>query len=230
MKAVVKKQQTVDALVESFKDATAVYLLNFQGITVEKDNALRKALAAKGVKYHAVKNTLLKRVLAALKVEGLDDQLTGATSVMVGFEDDPLLPAREIEAFHKANPDFLVAKSIYLDGKPMPGSEVVNLAKIPDRKGMIAMIVSMALGPGSTIAGQIKTLQEKLEKESGSEKLNNKPQTKTFKRNNRRNTSWQLISRHWAIKLLVLPFSKPRLWLTTSRKLTASKLLPVAPL
>jgi len=73
MKAVVKKQQTVDALVESFKGATAVYLLNFQGITVDKDNALRKALAAKGVKYHAVKNTLLKRVLEALKVEGLND-------------------------------------------------------------------------------------------------------------------------------------------------------------
>jgi len=156
MKAVVKKQQTVDALVESFKDATAVYLLNYQGITVEKDNALRKALAAKGVKYHAVKNTLLKRVLAALKVEGLDEMLTGATSVMVGFEEDPLLPAREIEAFHKANPE-------------MPGSEVVNLSKIPDRKGMIAQIVSIALGPGSTIAGQIKTLQEKLEKESGSD-------------------------------------------------------------
>ena len=169
MKAVVKKQQTVDALVESFKDATAVYLLNYQGITVEKDNALRKALASKGVKYHAVKNTLLKRVLAALKVEGLDDMLTGATSVMVGFADDPLLPAREIEAFHKANPDFLIAKSVFLDGKPMPGSEVVNLAKIPDRKGMIAQIVAIALGPGGTIAGQIKALQEKLEKESGSE-------------------------------------------------------------
>ena len=164
MKAVVKKQQTVDALVESFNGATAVYLLNYQGMTVEKDNALRKALASKGVKYHAVKNTLLKRVLAALK-----DLLTGATSVMVGFEEDPLLPAREIEAFHKANPDFLVAKSVYLDGKAMPGSEVVNLSKIPDRKGMIAQIVSIALGPGSTIAGQIKTLQEKLEKESGSE-------------------------------------------------------------
>ena len=125
-------------------------------MTVEKDNALRKALASKGVKYHAVKNTLLKRVLAALKVEGLDDLLTGATSVMVGFEEDPLLPAREIEA----NPDFLVAKSVYLDGKAMPGSEVVNLSKIPDRKGMIAQIVSIALGPGSTIAGQIKTSEK----------------------------------------------------------------------
>ena len=40
MKAVVKKQQTVDSLVESFNGATAVYLLNYQGMTVEKDNAI----------------------------------------------------------------------------------------------------------------------------------------------------------------------------------------------
>ena len=33
MKAVVKKQQTVDALVESFNGATAVYLLNYQGMS-----------------------------------------------------------------------------------------------------------------------------------------------------------------------------------------------------
>lgn len=167
MKAVVKKQQTVDAIVESFKDASAVYLLNYQGMTVDKDNALRRNLKAKGVQYRVVKNTLLKRVLEKLNVTGLDDALVGATSVMVGFADDPLLPAREIEAFHKANPDFLVAKSIFLDGEALPGSQVVNLSKIPDRKGMIAQVVSIILGPGSTIAGQLKTIQEKLEKDSG---------------------------------------------------------------
>ncbi len=167
MKAVVKKQQTVDAIVESFKGATAIYLLNYQGITVEKDSLLRRNLKAKGVKYCAVKNTLLKRVLAKLDVKGLDDALVGATSVMVGFEEDPLLPAREIEAFHKTNADFLIAKSIFVDGKMMPGSAVVNLSKIPDRKGILAQLVTIILGPGSTIAGQLKTITEKLEKEAG---------------------------------------------------------------
>lgn len=167
MKAVVKKQQTVDSIVESFKGATAIYLLNYQGITVEKDSQLRRNLKSKGVKYYAVKNTLLKRVLAKLDIKGLDDALVGATSVMVGFEEDPLLPAREIEAFHKTNADFLVAKSIFVDGKLMPGSAVVNLSKIPDRKGMLAQLVTIILGPGSTIAGQLKTITEKLEKEAG---------------------------------------------------------------
>lgn len=169
MKAVEKKQQTVDAIVESFKDAAAVYLLNFEGLTVEKDNAFRRSLRQKGVQYRAVKNTLLKRVLAKLGISGLDDALKGATSVMVGFSEDPLLPAREIEAFHKANPDLLLAKSLYVDGEVMPGSAVVNLAKIPDRKGMIAQVVTIILGPGSTIAGQLKTLQEKLEEKEPSQ-------------------------------------------------------------
>lgn len=167
MKAVVKKQQTVDSIVKSFEGAAAIYLLNYEKIPVEKDSLLRRSLKAKGVKYIAVKNTLLKRVFAKMQISGLDEYLKGATSVMVGLEEDPLLPAREIEAFHKANPDFLVAKSLFLEGKVRPGSDVVELSKIPDRKGMLAQLVSIILGPGSTIAGQIKTLTEKLEKEAG---------------------------------------------------------------
>ena len=77
MKAIEKKQQTVDAIVESFKDAAAVYLLNFEGITVEKDNALRRSLKKNGVKYRAIKNTLLKRVLEKMGESGLDAALTG---------------------------------------------------------------------------------------------------------------------------------------------------------
>jgi large subunit ribosomal protein L10 len=96
MKAVVKKQATVDALVGEFQGAQAVYLLNFQGLTVEKDNALRKAMRAKGVKYRAVKNTLMKRVLDQMGVPGMEKYLVGATAVMIGGAEDPMQPAREI--------------------------------------------------------------------------------------------------------------------------------------
>lgn len=165
MKAVVKKQQKVDSIVKAFEGAASIYLLNYEKIPVELDNKLRKNLKSKGVKYIAVKNTLLKRVLEKMNIAGLDDVLKGATAVMVGTEEDPIQPAREIEEFHKENPDFLVAKSIYLDGAVRPGTDVVELSKIPDRKGMLAQLVAIILGPGSTIAGQIKSLTEKLEKE-----------------------------------------------------------------
>ena len=80
-------------------------------------------------------------------------------------EDDVSKLRDEIENFHKENPDFLVAKSLYLDGAVRPGSDVVELSKIPDRQGMLAQLVAIILGPGSTIAGQLKSLTEKLEKE-----------------------------------------------------------------
>ena len=165
MKAVVKKQQKVDSIVKEFEGATSIFLLNYEKIPVELDNKLRKNLKSKGVKYVAVKNTLLKKVLEKMGVTGLDDALKGATSVMVGSADDPISPAREIEKFHKENPDFLVAKSLYLAGAVRPGSDVVELSKIPDRAGMLAQLVTIILGPGSTIAGQLKSLTEKLEKE-----------------------------------------------------------------
>ena len=168
MKAVVKKQQAVDSIVESFKGATSIYLFNYQGLTVQKDNALRCVLNTKGIKYRVVKNTLLKRVLEKLDVKGLDDFLKGATSVMVGSKEDPIAPAREIEVFHKDNPNILLVKSIFLDGKIRPASDIVELSKIPDRKGMLSQLVAIILGPGATIAGQLKTLQEKLE--DGSDK------------------------------------------------------------
>jgi large subunit ribosomal protein L10 len=52
-----------------------------------------------------------------------------------------------------------------VEGKVRPGSDVIALSKIPDRAGMLAQLVTIILGPGSTIAGQIKSLTEKLEKE-----------------------------------------------------------------
>jgi large subunit ribosomal protein L10 len=168
-----KKVALVDSLVNDLQKAAAVYLLNFQGITVDKDNALRKNLRSKGIYYRAVKNTLLKIALEKIGVQGLDGYLTGSTSVMVGTAEDPMLPAREVVEFHKANPDFLAVKGINLDGSALPGAEVENLAKMPGKQELLAQIVSIALtpganlvallkGPGSTIAGQLKALEEKL--------------------------------------------------------------------
>lgn len=175
MKVQEKKQTKVDALVAEIQGASAVYLVNYQGITVAKDNALRMELQRKGVLYRAVKNTILKRALAAAGIKGLDSFLKGATAIMVGSADDPMLPAKQIVEFHKNNPDFLAAKAINLDGEVLPGSKIEEVSKMPGRLELLGQVVSMILGPGSqlvalfkgpgaTIAGQIKALEEKLEK------------------------------------------------------------------
>ena len=53
-----KKQQAVAELAEKIKNSVSGVLVNYQGITVEDDTAMRKALREAGVKYMVVKNSL----------------------------------------------------------------------------------------------------------------------------------------------------------------------------
>jgi large subunit ribosomal protein L10 len=169
-----QKKEKIASLVKDIQESASIYLLNYTRLTVEKDSKLRMALNKKGINYRAAKNTLLQRAFNEAGIKGLDDYLVGATAVMFGDSEDPMLPAREIVAFHKENADFLAVKGINLDGQALPGDKLIDLAKMPGRLELIASIVTIVLGPGaslvsvikgpgSTIAGQIKSLEEKSE-------------------------------------------------------------------
>jgi len=169
-----KKQELIDSLAKEFSAASSIYLLDFQRITVAQDNALRMNLRKKGITYRAAKNRLIREALKKANIKGLDSYLKQATSVMLGNAEDPMLPAREIVEFHKANPDILKAKGISLDNSALKGSELENLAKMPGKNEILGQVISLMLspganlialikGPGSKIAGQIKALEEKLE-------------------------------------------------------------------
>ncbi|MCL2100396.1 MAG: 50S ribosomal protein L10 [Fibromonadales bacterium] len=169
-----KKQELVNSLVKDFSEAASIYLLDFQKITVAQDNALRMNLRKKGIAYRASKNRLIKEAFKKANISGLDSYLKGATSIMLGSAEDPMLPAREVVEFHKANPDILTAKGISLDNSSLNGSELENLAKMPGKTEILGQVVSLMLspganlialikGPGGKIAGQIKALEERLE-------------------------------------------------------------------
>lgn len=174
MATIEEKKELVLELTKQVQDSTAIYLLNYEGITVDKDSAFRMNLNKKGVSYRVVKNTFLKRAFDASDISGLDNYLTGMTAVMFGGDEDPMLPAKEVVAFHKKNPDVLAVKGVNLSGDLFDGSQIGDLAKMPGRQELIAEVVSLALGPGSQLvallkgpsgklASQLKSLQEKLE-------------------------------------------------------------------
>jgi large subunit ribosomal protein L10 len=169
-----KKQELIDSVAKDFSAAASIYLLNFNKITVAQDNALRMNLRKKGIVYKAVKNRLIREAFKKANINGLDTYLKGATSIMLGSVEDPMLPAREIVEFHKANPETLIAKGISLDGSSLKGSELENLAKMPGKNEILGQVISLMLspganlialikGPGSKLAGQIKALERKLE-------------------------------------------------------------------
>jgi len=61
MKSRSEKQKDLDNLKTALAEVSTVILTTFQGITVEDDTKLRRAVQAAGGKYEVVKNTLAER-------------------------------------------------------------------------------------------------------------------------------------------------------------------------
>src|SRR5258708_15933495 len=81
MKKRSEKQQDLDKLKTELAKVSTVILSTFQGISVENDTKLRRAVQAVGGKYKVVKNTLAERAGTGTAAEGLLKNLTGTNSI-----------------------------------------------------------------------------------------------------------------------------------------------------
>ena len=63
------KQPIVEEISNSIKDAQAVVLVNYSGLTVEQDTILRKELRESGVNYKVYKNTMMRRAFEGTACE-----------------------------------------------------------------------------------------------------------------------------------------------------------------
>ena len=92
-KVLSEKQAIVEALAERIKSAGAGILVDYRGITVLEDTALRAEMRKEGIDYTVVKNTLTRKALDKLGMSGLDEVLNGTTS-MATTTGDPIEPFR----------------------------------------------------------------------------------------------------------------------------------------
>ena len=67
------KKQVVSDIVKKFQDAQSVIVVRYSGLTVEQVTGLRAQFRANGVEYCVLKNTLVRRALKELNIEGLDE-------------------------------------------------------------------------------------------------------------------------------------------------------------
>lgn len=70
-----EKQAEIATLTESFREADAVLLTEYRGLTVEQMKSLRRELGAE-VRYHVAKNTLARIAAQEAGLEDIADDLT----------------------------------------------------------------------------------------------------------------------------------------------------------
>lgn len=160
-KILAQKQKELTELVDKMKNSTAGVLVNYQGITVEDDTALRRALRKAGVDYKVYKNTITTRACDETGYTGMKPYLKGMIAFAVS--SDPVAPAKILREYAEKIETFEI-KAGYVDGQVIDREGVLALADIPSKEGLIAKLLGSLQSP---LYGLAYVLQAKIDKENG---------------------------------------------------------------
>jgi large subunit ribosomal protein L10 len=156
MKKKSEKQEDLDKLKTELAKVSTVILTTFQGITVENDTKLRRAVQAAGGKYQVVKNTLAERAGAGTPAESVLKNLKGTHSIAY-TQTDPVALAKALTKIAKDVPAFQF-KSGVVEGRVISISEIQQLANMPSKEELIGKIMFLLNAPAQRIATALNAL------------------------------------------------------------------------
>ena len=154
-----KKQQQVAELKEKIAASVTGVIVDYKGITVADDTALRTELRENGVEYFVVKNTILSRAVEGTELEGIKSVLEGTTAIALSKEDYTAA-ARILCKFADDHENFKV-KSGFLDGKVADVATITAIAKLPSKEVLLATVCNVLQAPIAAFARVLQAVVDK---------------------------------------------------------------------
>ena len=158
-KVLEQKQQIVAELSEKVKGSVAGVIVDYKGVTVADDTALRKELRENGIDYFVVKNTLLSRALEGTGLEDMRSTLEGTTAIALSKEDHTAA-ARILGKFAENHETFSI-KTGFLDGEVIDLATIDSFAKLPSRDVLLATVCNVLQAPISAFARAVQAIVDK---------------------------------------------------------------------
>ena len=159
-KVLSEKQAIVAQLTEKVQKAVAGVIVDYKGITVEEDTALRKVCRENEIDYAVVKNTLLRFAFNNTGLSKLDGVLNGTTSLAL-CDSDVIAPARVMSEYAKKVNGKFEVKGGFMEGKVIDLATIESLASIPALPVLQAQVLGTMLAPISALACVLKQIAEK---------------------------------------------------------------------
>jgi len=155
------KEQIVSEYVEKVGKAKSFVLIDYRGLTVAEDTAMRNELRKNNVEYKVIKNRLVLRALNQAGIEGFDKVLEGPTAMAISYED-AVAPAKVLtENAKKLNKTAI--KGGVVEGKVMTVEELAKVATIPSKPVLVAQFLGMLQTPVRSLAVVLSEIAKKQE-------------------------------------------------------------------
>lgn len=157
-----EKSFFIQNLSEELKSATCLVLVDFTGLSVKKQQELKKRLAAVGAKMLVTKNTLFKLAAKEAKTSRdvlTDSVLTGPTALIIGTAD-AIAPLQVLGTFAREFeiPQFKVG---ILEGSFCDKETLIKLSVLPGKEALLGQLLGVLMRPSY---GLVTTLQGNLQK------------------------------------------------------------------
>ena len=154
-----QKKAIVEALADKMGRAASGVLVKYEGITVDQDTQLRKALREAGVEYKVIKNTLIGKAADAAGFGDLKSELNGMNAIAISFED-PIAPAKILKEYADKIETFEIRGGL-LEGKVVNAATVNELADIPNKETLVAKFLGSIQGPLFKFAYVLQAIVDK---------------------------------------------------------------------
>ncbi len=149
-----EKAEVISKIADRVKNSSAIFLVDYSGLSVEQISELRREFLKEGVDYKVYKNTLFKRAID--EVGGYDefnDKLIGMTGFIFTGENY-VAPGKIIKKFFDKNEKFSF-KGCYIESEFYGSEKLDVLASMPTKDEVMASIVGSIANPASGIVGAI---------------------------------------------------------------------------
>ena len=153
------KAPVVAEISEAIKDAQSVVLVDYLGLTVEQDTALRKQLREAGINYKVYKNTMMNFAFKGTDFEALAPFLEGPSAIAISSAD-ATAPARELAKFAKTA-NKLEIKAGVVEGAVYDAQGMAAISQIPSRDELLSKLLGSIQSPITNFARVMKQLAEK---------------------------------------------------------------------
>lgn len=159
MAKVETKQVVVDEIKAKLNGASSIVLVDYRGLTVDQDTALRKSLRESNVEYRVFKNTMVNFAIQGTEFEPVAKHLEGPTAMAISYEDATAGP-RVLAKVAKTN-EKLEFKGGVVEGQYYDAAGMTAIGNIAPREELLGRLLGSFKSPISSFARVIKQIAEK---------------------------------------------------------------------
>lgn len=157
------KKQHVDVISDQLKNSVSTVLVDYRGLSVSEMTELRKQLRDAGIEFKVYKNTMTRRAAEKAELTEINEFLTGPNALAFSNED-VIAPAKIINEFAKTH-EALEIKAGIIEGAFTPAEDVKAIATLPNKDGLVSMLLSVLQAPVRNFAYAVKAIGEEKENE-----------------------------------------------------------------